>query len=306
MQRQHSRPYRGRPKWRSTGREFHGLRPKMMVKAGDKVKVGSPLFLQKGTENFYFTSPVSGTVKEVKRGERRVLQDVIIDSDETDEFVEFETISAGDILNTSRETILDQILKSGLFASIVARPFAVLADPSDMPRDIFVSAYFTGPLAPEINLILDGNEAAFQAGINALSKLTSGSVHLGVEGGRADLSDALKNPANAKVHEFNGPHPAGNVGIQIHHISPINKDEVVWTLTPQAVVAIGNLFLQGKVVSERVVALTGESVDNRKHVKVIAGASVAEITKGRVKADADLSDISQVMFFLAKQLLAVI
>ena len=118
------------------GQEFHGLRPKMMVKAGDKVKAGSPLFLQKGTENFYFTSPVSGTVKEVKRGERRVLQDVIIDCDETDEFVEFETISAGDLLNSSRETILEQILKSGLFANVVARPFAVVADPADTPRDI--------------------------------------------------------------------------------------------------------------------------------------------------------------------------
>ncbi|EDM25719.1 Na(+)-translocating NADH-quinone reductase subunit A [Lentisphaera araneosa HTCC2155] len=274
------------------GREFHGLRPKMMVKAGDKVKAGSPLFLQKGTENFYFTSPVSGTVKDVKRGERRVLQEVIVDADETDEFEEFQAISAGDLLNTSREVILEQILKSGLFGQVLARPFAVLADPAVEPRDIFVSAYLTGPLAPEINLILEGNEAAFQAGINALSKLTTGSVNLGIEGGRSDLSEALKNPANAKVHHFNGPHPAGNVGIQIHHIAPINKDEVVWTLTAQAVISIGNLFIQGKVVSEKVIALTGESIDKRKHVKVITGASVADVTKGRVKSDENLRYIS--------------
>jgi Na+-transporting NADH:ubiquinone oxidoreductase subunit A len=274
------------------GREFHGLRPKMMVKAGDKVKAGSPLFLQKGTENFYFTSPVSGTVKEVQRGARRVLQEVIVEADEKDEFEEFQTISSGDLLNTSREVILEQILKSGLFGQILARPFAIIADPAVEPRDIFVSAFLTAPLAPEINLILEGNEAAFQAGINALSKLTSGSVNLGIEGGRADLSEALKNPANAKVNQFNGAHPAGNVGIQIHHVAPINKDEVLWTLSPQAVISIGNLFLQGKVVSEKVIALTGESIDQRKHVKVITGASIAEVTKGRVKADADLRYIS--------------
>ena len=274
------------------GSEFHGLRPKMMVKPGEKVKAGSPLFLQKGTESFYFTSPVSGTVKEVVRGERRVLKEVIIDADEQDEFEEFQTITAGDLLNTSREVILEQILKSGLFAQVQSRPFAVLADPSDTPRDIFVSAYLTGPLAPEINVILEGNEAAFQAGLNALSKLTSGSVHLGLEDGRSDLSDALKNAANAKINYFSGPHPAGNVGIQIHHVAPINKDEVVWTLTPQALIAIGNLFLQGKVVSERVIAVTGESVNKANHVKVIAGAPVADIVKDRLATEEEVRYIS--------------
>ena len=274
------------------GTEFHGLRPKMMVKAGDKVKAGSPLFLQKGTENFFFTSPVSGTVKDVVRGERRVLQEVVIDADEKDEFEEFQTISSGDLLNTSREVILEQVLKSGVFANVTARPFAVLADPSDTPRDIFVTAYLTGPLAPEVNLIIQGKEAAFQAGINALSKLTSGSVHVSIEGGRADLSDALKSVANAKVHQFNGPHPAGNVGIQIHHIAPMKKDEVVWTLDLAGVISIGQVFLEGKVSNERVIALTGECVSERKHYKVVSGSAVAQVTANKLANDKDVRFIS--------------
>lgn len=269
-------------------RDFFGVRPKLTVKEGDKVKAGSPVMMSKSNNDIKFTSPVSGEVVEIRRGERRSLQEIVIKSDGKDESEEFPVISSGDILTSTRETILSNILKSGLFVSFLQRPFAVVPDPSVTPRDIFISAYFTGPLHADINQILSGNEAAFQAGLNALSKLTDGDVYLSHEAGANGLSEAVTKAANVKINTFKGPHPAGNVGIQIHHIKPVGKGDVVWTVTPQTVVNIGKLFIEGKPNFERVVAVCGEKAKDKKHIKTIAGANLKAILKGKVDESAEV------------------
>ena len=263
-------------------RDFFGVRPKLTVKVGDKVKAGSPVMMSKDCEDVKFTSPISGEVVEIRRGERRALQEIVIKGDGSDEAEEFPVISSGDILTSTRETILSNIVKSGLFVSFSQRPFAIVPDPTVTPRDIFISAYLTGPLHADINLILKGNEAAFQAGLNALSKLTDGDVYLSHEAGKGDLSEALTKAANVKINTFKGPHPAGNAGVHIHHIKPVNKGDVVWTVTPQSVINIGKLFIEGKPNYERVVAVSGECAKDRKHIKTIAGAPLQTILAGKV------------------------
>ena len=263
-------------------RDFFGVRPKLTVKVGDKVKAGSPVLMSKDCNDVKLTSPISGEVVEIRRGDRRALQEIVIKSDGADTVEEFPVISSGDILTSTRETILNNILKSGLFVSFQQRPFAIVPDSTVTPRDIFISAYLTGPLHADINLILKGNEAAFQAGLNALSKLTDGDVYLAHEAGKSDLSEALTKAANVKINTFKGPHPAGNVGVQVHHIKPVNKGEVVWTVTPQTVINLGKLFIEGKPNFERVVAVCGESAKVRKHIKTIAGAPLKTILNGKV------------------------
>ena len=257
--------------------EFCGLKAKLAVKAGDQVKAGTPLFFQKSNEKIKFTSPVSGTVKEVVRGARRAILDVIVEADGENTYEEFEAISADALLSTPREKVLDTVLSAGVFPFFVERPFAIVADPEKTPRDIFISAFNTAPLSPEINLILEGNEAAFQAGLNALTRLTEGKVHLSVDGSRSDLSPALSNAANVEVHKFTGKHPAGNVGVQIHHVKPINKGDTVWTINPTGVIAIGKLFLEGKYKAERVVAVAGECAPEKKHFKTISGVKLSTL-----------------------------
>ena len=267
-------------------RDFHGIRPKLAVKVGDKVKSGSPLFFSKDCEDLKFTSPLSGEVVEIRRGDRRALQEIVVKADGTDAHEEFKSISSDDLLQTPRETILNTILASGMFASFIQRPFAIVPDPTVVPRDIFISAYFTGPLNADINVILKGNEAAFQAGLNALSKLTDGDVYLSHEGGNSELSDAITKAANVKLNTFKGPHPAGNVGIQIHHIKPVTKGSSVWTINPQAVINIGKLFIEGKANYERIIAVAGESAPDKNHVKTIAGAPVKTVAGNQVSANA--------------------
>jgi Na+-transporting NADH:ubiquinone oxidoreductase subunit A len=273
-------------------RDYHGVRPKLAVKVGDKVKAGSPVLQSKECEDVKFTSPLSGEVVEIRRGARRALQEIVIKADGTDEAESFPVISGDDILNSTRETILSNILKSGMFVGIEQRPFAIIPDPAVVPRDVFVSAYFTGPLSADINLILRGNEAAFQAGLNALSKLTDGDVYLNHEAAKGDLSEAILRAQNVKLNTFKGPHPAGNVGVQIHHIKPVNKGDVVWCVTPQTVVNIGKLFIDGKANFERVVAVVGECAKEKKHIKTIAGAALPDILKGKVDDSKEVRYIS--------------
>lgn len=273
-------------------RDFHGVRTKLAVRVGDMVKIGSPVLESKDCADVKFTSPVSGEVVEIRRGARRALQEIVIKSDGKDEAESFPVTSCDDILNSTRESILSNLLKSGMFVAIDQRPFAIVPDPKVVPRDIFISAYFTGPLRADVNLILRGSEAAFQAGLNALSKLTDGDVHLSYEADRGDLSEAILRAQNVKINTFKGPHPAGNAGVQIHHIKPVNKGDVVWCVTPQTVVNIGKLFIDGKANFERIVALVGECVADKKHIKTIAGAALPDILKGKVAEGQDARYIS--------------
>jgi Na+-transporting NADH:ubiquinone oxidoreductase subunit A len=258
--------------------DFHGVFPKLLVNEGDKVKAGTQLFYDKYRENIKFSSPVSGTVKEIRRGAKRVLLEVTIEADSVQTFVDF---GKADPNALSREAIVEKMIKSGVWPVIRQRPYTVIANPDDDPKAIFISGFDTAPLAPDYDLIVHGQGEAFQAGIDALKKLTSGTIHLNLPAGDAN-SKVFTNSENVQINYFKGPHPAGNTGPQINKIDPINKGEVIWQLRPQEVLTIGRLFLEGVFNAERVIALTGSEVKKPRYFKTKIGASIAEMTSDNI------------------------
>ncbi|HMM11266.1 MAG TPA: Na(+)-translocating NADH-quinone reductase subunit A [Bacteroidales bacterium] len=258
--------------------DFIGVFPRLLVKEGDEVKAGTPLFLDKYREDIVFTSPVSGKVKEIKRGAKRVLLEVKIESDGKFESLKF---GSGNPLDLGREAVIEKLLKSGLWTMIRQRPYSVVANPKDKPKSIFISTFDTSPLAPDNDFIVHGQGEAFQAGLDALSVLTSGKVHLNIDA-NATHSKVFTNSKRVQINQFSGPHPAGNVGVQINKLDPINKGEVIWYLYPQDVINIGKLFLTGEYDSGRIIALTGSEVLRPAYYKTHIGASIEGLVKGNV------------------------
>ena len=254
--------------------DFEGVTPKMLVKVGDTVETGSPLFFDKKRPEILFTSPVSGTVAAVNRGEKRKILSVAVTADKEVAYKEFAKL---DVATASREQIVNLLLESGLWTMFVQRPYGVIASPSDMPKAIFVSAFDSAPLATDYGFALAGEEAALQKGFEVLGHLTEGKVHLSYH-----ASHAAPQFSGVELHAFKGKHPAGNVGVQIHHIDPINKGEKVWTLNIQDVAILGRLFLTGKVDMSRVIAVVGSCVAEPKYYRVLAGASVESILGGKL------------------------
>ena len=252
--------------------DFEGLTPKVLVKVGDKVEAGSPLFFDKKRPEILFTSPVSGTVAAVNRGEKRRVLSVVVTADKEVAYKEFAKL---DVATASREQIVNLLLESGLWTMFVQRPYGVIASPSDMPKAIFVSAFDSAPLATDYSFALAGEEEALQKGFEVLGHLTEGKVHLSYH-----ASQAAPQFSGVELRAFKGKHPAGNVGVQIHHIDPINKGEKVWTLNIQDVAILGRLFLTGKVDMSRVIAVAGSCVAEPKYYRVVAGASVESILGG--------------------------
>ncbi len=260
--------------------DFIGCFPKMLVKEGDEVKAGSPLFFDKYRENILFTSPVSGKVSGIRRGAKRKLLEVIIASDGKNESLDF---GAADPAKTERQAIREKLLKSGLWAFIRQRPYAVIAHPEDEPKAIFVSAFDTSPLAPDLDLMVHGKGEAFQAGLDVLAKLTDGKVFLNIHSENTK-SKVFLNAKNVEINRFRGPHPSGNVSVHISRLSPINKGDVVWYIHPQDILAIGRLFLTGKHDTTRLVALTGSEVKKRRYFKTLLGASITNMVKDNVES----------------------
>lgn len=258
--------------------DFHSVIPKMVLKEGAKVQAGDELFFSKYTGEVKFTSPVSGTLREIKRGEKRRIMEVIIDADPQDTYREFGTM---DPLTADSVDVKNRILESGCWAFVNQRPYDIVADPKDAPKAIFVSAMNTAPLSADVEFILQDRLEAFQVGLNALTKLTRGKVHLSVA---KKGSSSLKGMKNVELHEVSGPHPAANVGVQIHHVDPINMGERVWTVGPEDVANIGELFLTGKFNAVRTVAVAGSSAENRKYFRTKIGANVSDLV-GTVSDD---------------------
>ena len=254
--------------------DFEGLTPKMLVKVGDTVETGSPLFFDKKRPEILFTSPVSGTVAAVNRGEKRKILSVVVTADKEVAYKEFAKL---DVATASREQIVNLLLESGLWTMFIQRPYGVVATPSDMPKAIFVSAFDSAPLAVDYDFALAGDKEALQKGFDVLGRLTEGKVHLSYHANQATPSFT-----GVELHAFKGKHPAGNVGVQIHHIDPINKGEKAWTLNIQDVAILGRLFLNGKVDMSRVIAVAGSCVAEPKYYRVIAGASVKAILGGKL------------------------
>jgi len=261
--------------------DFPGLSPlpKLFVGIGSEVKTGYPLFFDKNKPDILFTSPVSGKVVAVNRGERRRILEVVIESDNNNETVTFQK---GDPKTMNREAIVNNLMKSGVWPFIRQRPFHIIADPDDDPRAIFISGFDTAPLAPDLDFILNGEEASFQTGINALLQLTSGKIHIGVND-VFPTANVFANTEGVELHHFRGPHPTGNVGVQINHIDPVKKGEQVWTVNAQDVIVIGKLFEKGVFNPTRLVALTGSDVINPRYYRTKLGASVKPLLKDNVK-----------------------
>ncbi|MFI8603117.1 Na(+)-translocating NADH-quinone reductase subunit A [Cellulophaga baltica] len=248
--------------------DFHGIAPKMLVKEGAEVKAGEALFYNKNHESMLFVSPVSGQLAEIKRGERRKILSLKITAGKTQESIEHQVPNLG---SASAADIKALLLKSGSWPFIKQRPYDVIADPETTPKAIFVSGYVTAPLAAELNYTLKGKEKELQAAISAVSKLTPGKVHVSY----GDSSSPLAGLKGAEMHQVSGPHPAGLVGTQINKLNPINKGELVWVITPQDLVIIGELLLTGKFNAERIVALGGSSVKKPQYYTTKIGSEIA-------------------------------
>ncbi len=257
--------------------DFHSIIPKLSVKVGAQLKAGEAVFYNKAIEEMIFPSPVSGEVLDIIRGEKRKILAIKIKADTQQQFVDFGVI---DSKAMKADEIKNHLLASGCWPFIKQRPYDVIANTANTPKAIFISAYASAPLAADYDYILAGKEKELQAAITALSKLTSGEVHVSI-GKNANSPFAGLN--NMILHKVSGPHPSGNVGTQINKISPVNKGETVWTINPQDLVIIGELLLTGKFNAERIIALAGSSVEAPKYYKTKIGSTITSLVQGKLK-----------------------
>jgi Na+-transporting NADH:ubiquinone oxidoreductase subunit A len=281
--------------------DFRFLVPKMEVKVGDEVQCGDALFHDKSNDRVKFTSPVSGEVVEILRGERRAIQAVKVLADKEVKRKKFKVSDS-----SSKEEIIDVLLESGLWPNIVERPFGVIANPEESPKAIHISCFDSAPLAPDFSFILDGEQEAFHKGVEILKKLTDGKVHLNLrKGGK---NNVFEGNSNAEYTYFSGPHPSGLVGVQIHHIDPINKGDIVWTLNPIHAAQIGKLFLTGELHRETKIALAGSDVKEPGYYQCIQGVDLtdtktshvadgARVISGNVLTGTQLADINYLGYF---------
>lgn len=252
--------------------DFEGLTPKILVKEGETVKAGSPLFFDKYRPEVQFCSPVSGTVSEVVRGERRRVLEVIVKTEGQIDYEQFQKASPSDL---SSDEIKERLLKSGVWPFIKQRPYEVVANPADKPKAIFISAFDSAPLAPDYEFILEDQIYDLQTGIDALAKLTDGKINLSLHAEKnTSMFGGLRN---VDIYEFSGPHPSGNIGVQINKIAPINKGDVIWHVNIQDVAVIGRLFNKGVYDLTKVIALTGSEVTSPKYYKIINGCQIMPI-----------------------------
>lgn len=265
--------------------DFPGLqRGKTLITEGDVVKAGTPIFFDKKLEKVLYASPVSGEVVEIKRGAKRKLLEIVILADRELEYEQFNSYSVSDIQNLSREQLVDHITKGGMWPNIIQRPYGIVADPADTPKAIFISGFDSHPLAPDYGYIFNGEEKYLQVGIEILNKLVEGLVHLNINN-KDEVPVVFSQLRDVEINKFSGPHPAGNVGVQIHHIDPINKDEVAWTLNPLGVIQIGKLFLKGQHDSSKIIALTGSEVKEPRYYRTHVGASVKKYLENNLNGD---------------------
>lgn len=241
--------------------DFKHIVPKLLVREGDAVKAGSPVYCDKNRPEVRFTSPVSGTVQSIVRGEKRRLEAIEILDDGKNEFLQFpaeapETMSA--------QKIRELLLESGCWPFIIRRPYGITAHPGETPKAVFISCFDSAPLAPDLDYAFADREEALKMGLRVMERLCQGKIHMGLSDKTSPHSVFRRLPGI--VHSFSGPHPAGNPGIQIHHVAPIGKDQVVWTLTPKGLAVIGELFLKGIYDTTATVAVTGPSLHRTGYI----------------------------------------
>lgn len=251
--------------------------PNLLAEVGARVLAGDPLFASKTFPEVRFCSPVSGRFQEIRRGAKRSITEVVVEAEAGLDFREFPLPNLA-----SREQVVEILLRSGAWTLLRQRPFHVLPNPAIVPRDIFVSCFDSAPLAPDYAVLMQGKEEAFQAGLRVLRGLTAGDVHLGTAPASVDL---FRKAEGVKVHTFLGPHPAGLPGVQIHHIRPIAKDEIVWTIKPQDVAVLGTLVTTGRYDPRRTIALTGSEVRQTGYWDTRLGAAIAPLLQDNLRQE---------------------
>ena len=261
--------------------DFHGLTPKLTVKAGDHVLAGSVVFYDKYNEKIKFCSPVSGTIQDIVRGKKRRILEIIIKSDSE---IIYESHSQKNSNDFSREQIIDHMLEKGVWPFIRQKPYDIIANPIDLPKSIFISAFKSGPLAIDNDFALYGMDELFQKGLDVITKLTNGKTHLNLDG-NTNSSKVFSDAKGVQINSFSGPHPAGNVGVQIHHLDPINKGDVVWYLEPQDVIVIARLFCEGRYDVSRIISLCGSEVSKPRYYRFVSGSCVANLISDNVEKD---------------------
>lgn len=255
--------------------DFFGTIPKLMVKQGAEVKAGTPLFYDKKRDRIKFPSPVSGEVVEIKRGAKRKILEVKVLADAENSYETFDTAQ-----NNNREKLIDTMLNMGLWPFIKQRPYGIIASPEDKPKSIYISGFDSAPLSADMGVVLKEQMEDFKAGLEAVKTLADGGVvHLGVRKG----SKLYSNVTGVDKTEFSGPHPSGNVGVQIHHTQPINKGDIIWTINPADIALIGKSLKEGRFCAERIIALSGSEVENPQYYTTRIGASIESIVKGHEK-----------------------
>lgn len=257
--------------------DFVGMTPKVVVREGDKVKAGDALFVNKKQTDVKFASPVSGVVLAVVRGGRRKVLRVVVEADKDQQYVDF---GQKQVASLDGDAVVKALLEAGLFGYINQLPYAVSTTPDQKPRAVFVSALRDMPLAGDFEYELQGNEEDFQTGLTALSKVAP--VYLGI--GAKQTSKALTEAKDVEVNVFDGPCPAGNVGVQVNNIAPVNKGEVVWTVDPTAVIFFGRMFRTGKVDLRRLVAVAGSEITKPEYAEVLVGQPIADLLEGKLAA----------------------
>ncbi len=267
--------------------DFQGITPKLAVKVGDTVKAGTALFYEKNHADMLFASPVSGVITEIERGAKRRILNIVIKADSSNQYEDF---GPKKIASLSSEEVKRSILDAGIWFLIRQRPYDVVANPGKQPRDIFVTGFDSAPLAPSYDFLLNGQEAELQAGLDALAKLTTGKVYLSIS--TKTKHKGLRDANNVVITEFDGPHPAGNVGVQINRLKPVNRGETVWTLNALDVVIIGRLFNKGIVDLTRTIALTGSEVKQTGYYQMMIGTALKPLFSNNVTEGISLRYIS--------------
>lgn len=262
------------------GEEYIGMRPTMMVAVDDVVAKGQPLFEDKKNPGVFFTAPAAGKVVAVNRGAKRVLQSVVIEKQDGDE-VSFDAIADTELASLGRETVVQQLLKSGLWTALRTRPFSRIPAVDAVPAAIFVNAMDTNPLAVDPAVVINERQSDFVNGINVLSRLTEGKVY--VCHGPELAMDCVSNIDRVQAETFTGPHPAGLSGTHIHFLNPVGQNKTVWTINYQDVIAYGTLFTSGKIDTTRVISLAGPAAVNPRIIKTEIGASLEELTAGELE-----------------------
>lgn len=264
--------------------DWTGLKFRLRMAEGDTVRRGDALAEDKKNPARKVCAPAAGRIRAIQYGPRRALERIVIERAAADEAVDFGRVDANAVRTLSRDQVLERLGASGLWAAIRQRPFSRAADFAAQPKAIFVNGMNSAPFLPDLHTIVRGREAAFQAGLDALTRLTTGPVHLCLAANPADPSPAVLNAARVIIHYFAGPHPAGNTSVHIHHIDPIRPHDVVWTVRGAQVIQLGRLLLEGTLPAERIVALGGSGVrpEARRYYRLQAGAELAPLLKGRL------------------------